>query len=149
MLIPVSKREIWSIKVDQVITDYKSLRESIDNYFTETARKQEAQNQLHQRRQSSQSQIEDQIYIGDSLSRTQQIADGVNEIIGNLRIAVKDQNITMKRIKRQLLDLTNQFELSRSLLHKIETYMTHDKIILFGGMTFILLLLFWIWWFVK
>lgn len=60
-----------------------------------------------------------------------------------------NQKERLKSIQRKAFDMLNYLGLSNTLLRHVEKRDGADKWIVFGGMAFILLLLFCIWWFLR
>eukprot|EP01127_Copromyxa_protea_P014263 TRINITY_DN393_c0_g1_i1.p1 TRINITY_DN393_c0_g1~~TRINITY_DN393_c0_g1_i1.p1 ORF type:complete len:131 (-),score=21.75 TRINITY_DN393_c0_g1_i1:53-445(-) len=81
------------------------------------------------------------------LQETQNTADELLDMIGVLTGTVKEQNQSLKRIKRKVLDMVNQFELSRTLLRVIERRSHGDQLLIYGGIVFILILMVVLWWY--
>jgi len=153
--LPTSKRDIWSIKIEQLVAENKKIRDEIQSYFYDIhaqTKQDEIMQDLHQRRTQAQHQMYAQNInqaerdTGASISRSQQVANEMLEMIGTVKMAVFDQNSQLKRIRKRVRDVMGQFELSRSLLNMIERRSRVDQLIMFAGMFLIVLFVF-IWWF--
>eukprot|EP01127_Copromyxa_protea_P014265 TRINITY_DN393_c0_g1_i3.p1 TRINITY_DN393_c0_g1~~TRINITY_DN393_c0_g1_i3.p1 ORF type:complete len:115 (-),score=14.56 TRINITY_DN393_c0_g1_i3:53-397(-) len=112
------------------------------------AQRQEQKN-LHQRHPQGNSEALLSAYAQEStkLQETQNTADELLDMIGVLTGTVKEQNQSLKRIKRKVLDMVNQFELSRTLLRVIERRSHGDQLLIYGGIVFILILMVVLWWY--
>lgn len=153
--LPTSKKEYWAIKVEQLALENKRIKEEIQTYFYHIHaqnQQEERMQDLHQRRIQTQHQMYAQNAnqamkdTSDSLTRSQQVANEVMDMLGNVKMAVFEQNHQLKRVRRRVREVMGQFELSKSLLNMIERRSKLDSIILFGGMFAIILFLF-VWWF--
>eukprot|EP01126_Amoeba_proteus_P016783 TRINITY_DN1788_c0_g1_i1.p2 TRINITY_DN1788_c0_g1~~TRINITY_DN1788_c0_g1_i1.p2 ORF type:complete len:146 (-),score=31.17 TRINITY_DN1788_c0_g1_i1:972-1409(-) len=92
-------------------------------------------------------QISEYVEENQQLEESLKSADVLLEMVENVTNSVTGQNQNLKRIKRQVLDVVNQFELSRSVLRMMERRMRMDQLIVYGGIVFILLLVLFLWWY--
>lgn len=60
----------------------------------------------------------------------------------NLLTSVQNQNLSLKDVKRKMLNISNSLGLSNTLIRMIERRNTSDKYILFGGMIITCIIMF-------
>eukprot|EP01126_Amoeba_proteus_P016789 TRINITY_DN1788_c0_g1_i8.p1 TRINITY_DN1788_c0_g1~~TRINITY_DN1788_c0_g1_i8.p1 ORF type:complete len:203 (-),score=43.03 TRINITY_DN1788_c0_g1_i8:972-1580(-) len=141
------KRDIWTIKVRRLLADFKLTKESVEKQF-QSLNSATKLDQTHLRHtHNHQVQISEYVEENQQLEESLKSADVLLEMVENVTNSVTGQNQNLKRIKRQVLDVVNQFELSRSVLRMMERRMRMDQLIVYGGIVFILLLVLFLWWY--
>lgn len=93
----------------------------------------------------SQSQID----ISSSIDRSSGMVNTYIELGQNTLTELLSQRERMKNVHRKVLDMLNYLGLSNSIMKSVENRDNFDRIIVYGGMIFIVCLLLFIWLFVK
>ena len=87
--------------------------------------------------------------ITNSLDRSSGMVNSYIEIGQHTLTELISQKERMKNVHRKVLDMMNYLGLSNSIMKAVENRDTFDRLIVYGGMIFIVLLLLFIWLFVK
>lgn len=90
------------------------------------------------------SQLDDLTYLhqeGQALQRSHRVVDELIELGSTIKSTLMQQRITLKAIRRKVLDLATTLGVSHSVIRMIEQRNFIDKIIVYTGMIFTLLLL--------
>jgi len=156
--VPASKRELWTIKVQQLVAEYHELKRSVESQFYEINR--ESQEEEERRKlfgDRDRDSRDGQMHMGEelkrwtdmshSLSNTQRIALEIQNMATGIAHAISDQNVTLKKIHRTVMDLVNTFETARSVMRMIEKRQYTDKMIVYAGIFIILVFLAIMWWY--
>lgn len=144
------KREIWDIKIKQLVEDEQNIRRSMESFFLkEHKRHEEEQRKVERERLLGSSYSNDVIRENTretlhkdilSLSNSNRVAHELKEMAIGIVEKLREQNWTLKRAKRRLLDISNTLGLSHSIMRLIERRQFGDQIIVYSGMIFILVL---------
>jgi Snare region anchored in the vesicle membrane C-terminus len=86
---------------------------------------------------------------GASLQRSHSMADDVLDMGAGVLQELRAQGDRLKAVQRRLLDIAVTLGIAKSLMRVIERRQLSDKIVLFGGMIFVSLLLIVMWWFFR
>jgi len=82
-----------------------------------------------------------------SLSHSSQLIDEYTALAGHVLGSIKSQRTTLKSAHKKVLDVATSLGLSSTLMRMIERRTTADKILVYGGMVFMLLLVGIMYWF--
>uniref|UniRef100_A0A6B2LHW1 t-SNARE coiled-coil homology domain-containing protein n=1 Tax=Arcella intermedia TaxID=1963864 RepID=A0A6B2LHW1_9EUKA len=150
--VPPSKADVWSSKIKLLIGEAMEIRSSVECKFSEINKKNIEEEEKKyidlEYGQKAMSTEERKAYhdMGQSMSNSQRIANEINEMALAVLHSVSDQNITMKKIHKKVMDVMNVFETSRSVMRMIEKRQYTDKMIVYTGILFITFLVIIIWW---
>lgn len=91
---------------------------------------------------SRNSESNNQILYGDieSLSNSNRVANELREMAVGVVEALREQNWTLKRARRRLLDISNTLGLSQTLMRVIERRNFQDQVIVYSLMVFVVVL---------
>ncbi|KAN0007208.1 hypothetical protein ACTFIV_001117 [Dictyostelium citrinum] len=150
---PIAKREIWRIKVKQLVEESKSLRKSLDMFLQTKYKKQmeeEEKNKLMGRRKAGESSaignlMKENKHLNDGNSTLDSLTEMGNSIIYNL----VGQNSKLKGVNKKIYDIANTLGLSRSVIQKIKRRQYQDKVIVYSGMVIVLIIVFLLWYFFR
>ncbi|KAN0039672.1 hypothetical protein ACTA71_007477 [Dictyostelium dimigraforme] len=150
---PIAKREIWRIKVKQLVEESKSLRKSLDMFLQTKYKKQmeeEEKNKLMGRRKAGESSaignlMKENKHLNDGNSTLDSLTEMGNSIIYNL----VGQNSKLKGVNKKIYDIANTLGLSRSVIQKIKRRQHQDKVIVYSGMVIVLIIVFLLWYFFR
>ncbi|EGC39993.1 hypothetical protein DICPUDRAFT_147144 [Dictyostelium purpureum] len=150
---PVAKREIWRIKIKQLIDESKSLRKSLDTYLHTKYKKQmeeEEKTKLLGRRKAGETTalgnlMKEHQHLNDSNSTIDTLTEMGNSIIYNL----VGQNSKIKNVHKKIYDIANTLGLSRTIMQKIKRRQYQDKVIVYSGMAIVLFIVFILWYFFR
>jgi len=85
--------------------------------------------------------VEAQLYRDiNSLDNSRRMASELMDMGHSILQKLREQNITLKRARKRLLDMANTIGLSRAVMRFIERRQMQDQIIVFGGMILIVIL---------
>lgn len=129
-------------KINQLVEDEQAIRGSVENYFFREHQKHEEEVRKESIYNSQQSQYTQQTLHGDieSLNNSNRVAYELREMAIGVVTALREQNFTLKRAKRRLLDISNTLGLSHTLMRVIERRNVQDQIIVYSLMVFVLVL---------
>ncbi|KAM9986811.1 hypothetical protein ACTFIY_011230 [Dictyostelium cf. discoideum] len=150
---PIAKREIWRIKVKQLVEESKSLRKSLDMFLQTKYKKQmeeEEKNKLMGRRKAGESSaignlMKENKHLNDGNSTLDSLTEMGNSIIYNL----VGQNSKLKGVNKKIYDIANTLGLSRSVIQRIKRRQHQDKVIVYSGMVIVLIIVFLLWYFFR
>ncbi|KAK5576362.1 hypothetical protein RB653_007503 [Dictyostelium firmibasis] len=150
---PIAKREIWRIKVKQLVEESKSLRKSLDMFLQTKYKKQmeeEEKNKLMGKRKAGENSaignlMKENKHLNDSNSTLDSLTEMGNSIIYNL----VGQNSKLKGVNKKIYDIANTLGLSRSVIQKIKRRQHQDKVIVYSGMVIVLIIVFLLWYFFR
>jgi Golgi SNAP receptor complex protein 2 len=146
-----SSRELWRIKVRQIVEEQKTIREAMERYFSEHHLNQLRQDERHRflserradgRLTSDGSHSKDVSYFyheGQSLQHSHRILDELLEMGGAIKSTLLQQRVTLKAIRRKVLDIALTLGVSHSVIRLVERRNFIDKIIVYTGMILTLL----------
>jgi len=84
-----------------------------------------------------------------SLNRSSSMVNSYLDVGQHTLTELLNQKERLKNAHRKVIDILNYLGLSNSLMRAIESRDVTDRLIVYGGMVFILLLLFGFWWFFR
>ena len=141
----------WKVLLQRFVDDYRHFKDVVTKHNhalqRETLLKRESMKRLYANESSAEL---------DSLYRTNRSLDYANEAAQTtikmgmaISGALDEHNEIIKSIHRRILDVGNTLGLSKSLMKMIDNRQFVDKLITYGGMIFILLVIFLVWYFYK
>jgi Snare region anchored in the vesicle membrane C-terminus len=148
----------WRRRVSMLLEECDQIRTSLGSYYS---RRSEEQRVLEERErllnsgdasgQQQQCTIDmDRVVLeGASLQRSHSMADDVLDMGAGVLQELRAQGDRLKAVQRRLLDIAVTLGIAKSLMRVIERRQLSDKIVLFGGMIFVSLLLIVMWWFFR
>jgi Golgi SNAP receptor complex protein 2 len=140
-------------KIRQIVEEQKAIREAMERFLSEhylTQVRQEERNRLLSERHIGSGQAvttyndNNVAYFyqeGQSLRRSHRIMDELLEMGSAIKSTIVQQRITLKLIRRKILDIALTLGISRSVIRTIEQRNFIDKIIVYTGMIVTLLFL--------
>ena len=149
-----TRREDYRRRIQQLKNTHQHIKSSIDLIV----RRRYPNGYLEQRQQLfAGADIEGQsvgysqaaMDITNSLDRSSGMVNSYIEIGQHTLTELISQKERMKNVHRKVLDMMNYLGLSNSIMKAVENRDTFDRLIVYGGMIFIVLLLLFIWLFVK
>jgi len=148
------KRDIWRIRVKQLMEECKTSRQSMDNYlkakYAKDKEEEERTQLLERRTKGGPSTNMEQLYReGKSLQRSHQTLDDIENAGRDIISALTGQNEMIKNAQRKLWDIANTLGLSQSLIRRIQRRHSGDRVLVYSGMVLTLLILFILWYFVM
>ena len=84
-----------------------------------------------------------------SLNRSSSMVNSYLDVGQHTLNELLNQKERLKNAHRKVIDILNYLGLSNSLMRAIESRDVTDRLIVYGGMIFIVLLLFGLWWFLR
>jgi Golgi SNAP receptor complex protein 2 len=84
-----------------------------------------------------------------SLNRSSSMVNSYLDVGQHTLTELLNQKERLKNAHRKVIDILNYLGLSNSLMRAIESRDVTDRLIVYGGMVFILLLLLGLWWFFR
>eukprot|EP01114_Cavostelium_apophysatum_P024352 TRINITY_DN9500_c0_g1_i1.p1 TRINITY_DN9500_c0_g1~~TRINITY_DN9500_c0_g1_i1.p1 ORF type:complete len:241 (-),score=43.77 TRINITY_DN9500_c0_g1_i1:136-795(-) len=153
---PPSKREIWRIRIKQLSDECKSLRISVGTYFEQKdkqSKQEEMRNQLFERKSKANlgpsSRAQDLVKEGDSIARSHVIVDDIEQMAYSVRDSIFSQNEQIRSIQAKVQDVFATLGLSNSLIKVIQRRQFGDKVIVYTGMVLVLLLIAFLYFYVR
>ncbi|KAL6064289.1 Golgi SNAP receptor complex member 2 [Balamuthia mandrillaris] len=146
------RREIWRIRVQSLAEECRDLRESMGSYLQKRhvkAVEEEQRRELFEgrRRRAVGTGLESLYKEQESLGRSHHIADNIKDMGESILHNLGTQNDLLKNAHRKILDMANTLNLSRSIMRVIERRQFMDQLLVYGGMVFVVLFLFVLWYF--
>lgn len=151
---PPARRRNAKYRVDQLKYDYQHLRAALQQLLTKRFQKQRCENEREEllARRFTSNDSTTRIYMQDAniehnnklLNANRHVDDMLSQgssILENLH----GQHMSLKGVRRKILDLTNMLGLSNTVMRAIERRTTQDRIILFGGMILTLVLMYFLY----
>ena len=140
------KRDIWKRKIDQVVEEAEALQESLDKcsakYRSWEAEEAQREELLHRRVAGGTITNFDVESEGrERVKRSKQIAEEAYQTGVSALAAMSDQRDRLKVAHRKVLDVLNTVGLSDSVLRIAERRIAVDKMIAYGGMLLITVVL--------
>lgn len=151
---PASKRDIWKRKVEQVAEEADALRVALDRFGARQHRRtvDEAHRQeLMQRRIDGKPAMDlgAEVAARKSVHNSKAILEEAYQTGVGVLGAMAGQRERLKSAQRKVLDVLNAVGLSDSVLRVAERRLAVDKLIAYGGMLAITILLFGLYWWFK
>ncbi|KAF2077346.1 hypothetical protein CYY_001349 [Polysphondylium violaceum] len=150
---PVGKREIWRIKVKQLVDESKSLRKSMDIFLQSKYKKQledeEKKKLLGRRKQTDGSDMVNLMKENQHLRDSDFGLDQLSEVGNNIIYSLVGQNSKLKNVHKKIYDMANTLGLSRTIIQKIKRRQYQDKVIVYTGMVIVLIIIFVLWYFFR
>jgi len=150
-----SKRELWKIRVKQLVDTHRVARNSMESYLSKQYKKhkQELEHaQLFERRKSStvnSTQMQKLAEEGESIDRSISTAFDLESLGHSILSSIGQQNEQIKNIQSKLREMANNLGLHRSIIKIIERRQIVDKILVYGGMIFTLILIWILWYYIR
>ena len=160
--LPQTRRKYWLLRISQIIEECNALRRALGDKYerqSKQMRKDEEtaqilqyshhnsnhQNNLKLLSNQSDTSIDMQHLVseGISLRQSHSMADQLLDMGGNILSELGIQRERLKDIQRRVLDFTVVLGLSSSLLRVIERRQFSDKLLVYGGMIFCLVVFFY------
>jgi len=149
-----SKRDIWKRKVEQVAEEADSLRLSLDKYNVQQHRRQVEEQQrteLLQRRAEGRPAMDlgAEVAARRHVENSKRVVEEAYQTGIGVLSAMSGQRDRLKFAQRKVLDVLNGLGLSDSVLRVAERRIAVDKLIAYGGMLGITVLLIVLYWWLK
>lgn len=149
-----SKRDIWKHKVEQVAEEADALRIALDKCSDRQHRRHLEESQRHelmQRRAEGRPAIDlgAEVAARKHVQNSKQVAEEAYQTGVSILSAMSGQRDHLKSAQRKMLDVLNSMGLSDSVLRVAERRIAMDKLIAYGGMLGITLLLILMYWWLK
>ena len=143
---PAAKRDLWKRKVEQVAEEADALRVALDKFGVRQHRRlvDEAHRQeLMQRRIDGKPAMDlgAEVAARKSVHNSKAVLEEAYQTGVGVLGAMAGQRERLKNAHRKVLDVLNAVGLSDSVLRVAERRIAVDKLIAYGGMLFITLLL--------
>eukprot|EP00026_Physarum_polycephalum_P013867 Phypoly_transcript_14320.p1 GENE.Phypoly_transcript_14320~~Phypoly_transcript_14320.p1 ORF type:complete len:217 (+),score=27.35 Phypoly_transcript_14320:2-652(+) len=145
---PGLKRELWRIRVKQLVEDCKTARQSMEGYLKVKYAKdkdEEDRRKLLERHNANPTNMKSLEDTRASIRRSHQLADNIKNIGLALMHSLGEQNETLKNSQRKLWDIANKLGFSQRLIRNIQRRHAGDRILVFSGMILTLFILFVLW----
>lgn len=149
-----SQRDLWKRKVEQIVEEADSLKDSLDKCFLQNQKRvQEAQERalLLGQANGDSSHIlrifDDEAQAVQSVRNSSRMLDEAYATGVAILSKYSEQRDHLKRAQRKALDVLNRLGLSNSVLRLIERRNRIDRWIKYAGMiiTIIMVIMFWRW----
>eukprot|EP01089_Gocevia_fonbrunei_P000352 TRINITY_DN10369_c0_g1_i1.p1 TRINITY_DN10369_c0_g1~~TRINITY_DN10369_c0_g1_i1.p1 ORF type:complete len:229 (+),score=31.39 TRINITY_DN10369_c0_g1_i1:117-803(+) len=142
----------WTIRVQQLGEQCQYWRDKMMDYAQQQHNEmvKEQERQLFEGRRggtSSTSAVDSLFRQSQSLGRSHGAADEIHEMGVHILESLTSQNETLKNMHRKILDAANTLGVSKSVMRVIENRQFVDKIVVYGGMLTITIVLFMLWYF--
>ena len=149
-----SKRDIWKRKVEQVAEEADALRTALDKCSAKQHRRRledEQRQELLQRRADGRPAIDlgAEVAARRHVTNSRQVAEEAYQTGVSVLTAMSGQRDTLKNAHRKVLDVLNAVGLSDSVLRLAERRIAVDKLIAYGGMLGVTILLIVLYWWLK
>jgi len=137
------------------VDEYKDMRNSIGSFLQKRRSHEEEEQQRKQllegrtRRQVASVTIDGLYQETASLDRSMRAADEIHEMGASILSSLGEQNDFLKSAQMKLLNIGHSLKLSRSVMKVIENRQNLDKILVYGGMVVVLILLAVLFYFFK
>lgn len=149
-----SKGDVWKRKVEKVADDVDKLNRALNKHYVKEKRRQKEEDdrqELIARRaglggpDSLRLQMDEEAQV-ESLQNSRRVVAEAYETGLAILGRMAGQRDALKAVHRKVLDVANQLGLSDSLLRVIDKRQRVDKIITYGGMLVVVLVLLLVWW---
>jgi golgi SNAP receptor complex member 2 len=153
-----TKKDFWKRRLSQLHLEIISLRKSVEQYlkmtYSSSLYAQEREQLLNNKGSSTNSgaravAVDALLKERSSVSSSNKMMSELSELADNVLSNLKSQRSTLKNAHKRVLDIANTLGISNSIIKIIERRTVGDKILVYGGFFFILLLIFTLWYFVK
>lgn len=84
-----------------------------------------------------------------SLNRSHSMINSYLDVGQHTLAELMNQKERLKNVHRKVIDILNYLGLSNSIMRAIESRDVTDRLIVYGGMIFVVLLLIGLWWFLR
>lgn len=150
---PPARRRNAKYRVDQLKYDYQHLRAALHQLLAKRDQKLRSENEREEllaRRFTSNNttQINMQdanIEHNDRLQNANRYVDDMLSQGGTILENLHGQHMSLKGVRKKILDVANTLGISNTVLGLIERRTIQDKFILFGGMIFTVLIMYFIY----
>lgn len=149
-----AKRDIWKRKVEQVAEEADSLRVALERYshrqHHRTAEEQQRQ-ELLQRRADGRPTVDlgAEVAARRRMEHSKRAAEEAYQTGVGILGAMAGQRDRLKSAHRKVLDVLNSVGLSDSVLRVAERRIAIDKLIAYGGMLLVTIMLIAGYWWLK
>eukprot|EP01130_Rhizamoeba_saxonica_P007730 TRINITY_DN3136_c0_g1_i3.p1 TRINITY_DN3136_c0_g1~~TRINITY_DN3136_c0_g1_i3.p1 ORF type:complete len:214 (-),score=31.30 TRINITY_DN3136_c0_g1_i3:62-703(-) len=135
----------WSIKIQELSRQQKSMQNSFAKFFRKSYNDQKEREGTEEYKQYekmySDKDVDNIWETKETLDESHKIVDDLLDMAGSIYSTLHSDNITLKNVRTKVMDIANVLGVSNSVIRMIERRLFVDKLILYGGMLFILLLL--------
>lgn len=144
----MARSGVWRRKVRQLAETSAGLREALEKFATrnfKTQREAEERRELLQRRNAAGHTAIEVDAIARETRGLDQSSGAVDDLLGHASSVLENlssQRLTLSASRRKLVAIFDQLGLSNSLLRLIERRELMDRLLVWGGMAAILLLLY-------
>ncbi|EME28634.1 Golgi SNAP receptor complex member 2 [Galdieria sulphuraria] len=147
---PSSRREAWQLKIDRLNSDSLDIRAAFENYlsrsYTAAIQAKEREELLDRYSGKDTSIVIDSFQTeSQSLHRSNVTTEGILGMGQATLHALSLQRSRLKGAKKRMLDVANVLGISHSVIRMIEGREKVDAYIVYGGMFFIILIVFGIY----
>ena len=146
------KEGTWRARVEHMAAEARGQRRAVERFLRVThAAREEARDRgllfggAAQRADAV--AVDSSLRERTSLLSSHAMLDDVTAAAGSVMGALKDQRSVMKGAHKRVLDIASSLGVSNSLMKIIERRTAGDRVLVYGGSAFILLLLLAVWWF--
>ena len=150
------EKALWERKINQVLEEATSLQNSLDRCraHAQEYRQEEAQRQELLRRKKNigvgsrdpESNVDADLQAKERIRRSKQVAEEAYQTGVSALAAMAQQRDLLKSAHRKVLDVLNTVGMSDSVLRIAERRISVDKMIAYGGMAIItLLIIVWLY----
>ncbi|KYQ96761.1 v-SNARE family protein [Tieghemostelium lacteum] len=150
---PINKREIWRIKIKQMVEECSSLRKSMEGFISVKYKKQledeERRKLLMGYKKGDGSAMGNLMKENDILKGADHGMDNLAEQGNSILFALVGQNAQLKNVHKKIYDIANTLGFSRAVLQKIKRRQFMDKIIVYTGMFIVLIIVFILWYYFR
>lgn len=84
-----------------------------------------------------------------SLDSSHRLMDELSSVAGSVMSSLRSQRGVMKSAHKKVLDVSSVLGLSNTVMRLIERRTVADRMLVYGGMVFIMLLLALVWWLTR
>jgi len=150
-----SRRELWRIRIKQLVDECKSLRLSVGTYFEQKnkqTKQEELRSQLFERKNkqvTTSTNAQSLIKEGDSIKSSISMIEDIEGVGSTVRDAIFNQNDQIRNMQSKVRDIVSSLGLSNSLMKVIQRRQLGDKIITYTGMVLTLVLIFFLYYYVR
>lgn len=140
-----SSMNIWKRRIDQVIDETSALEGALDScnakYMSWKAEEAQRQELLHRRNGMSVTNFDVEAEGKERIRRSKQVAEEAYQTGLSVLSSMAQQRDVLKSAHRKVLDVLNTIGMSDSVLRIAERRIAVDKLIAYGGMVVITLVL--------
>ncbi|WPT13572.1 Membrin-12 [Picochlorum sp. SENEW3] len=140
-----SSMNIWKRRIDQIIDETYALERAMDScnakYMSWKAEEAQRQELLHRRNGMSVTNFDVEAEGKERIRRSKQVAEEAYQTGLSVLSSMAQQRDVLKSAHRKVLDVLNTIGMSDSVLRIAERRIAVDKLIAYGGMAVITLVL--------